>query len=234
MFPPLVPFHAPKGMSQSIRTGRYKALFAEPRLSAEYQGTPGGDRLAGSADADFLFGHGGNDVLVGMDGDDLLRGGGGNDVLRGANGHDTLNGGIGNDRLVGGRGLDLLVGGAGDDVLVGGGESDYLFGGSGADTFVIDAPDLHYLDAWGNFIGDFSQAEGDSIDLSALGPLIDGGDGAFAFIGDGAFSGTAGEVRYEIVETVTVVLIDVDGDGSSDLSYEVMGPIEFTASDFNF
>ena len=55
---------------------------------------------------------------------------------------------------------------------------------------------------------------GDKIDLGRIG--LDNGNGEdpfFTFLGKGAFTGKAGELRYEIKGGKTTVLSDLDGDG---------------------
>lgn len=102
-------------------------------------GTPGDDRIDGTASGDSLFGLQGNDVLNGQANDDCLFGGVGSDRLSGAAGDDRLLGDDasdavpGNDRLFGNAGNDLLVGGPGRDRLRGGAGRNRLRGGSGND-----------------------------------------------------------------------------------------------------
>src|SRR5262245_50449028 len=102
--------------------------------------------------------------------------------LYGGDGDDTLNGGLFHDKLYGGGGDDTLNGGANGDLLDGGPGQDVLTGGPGGDTFVFG------MDGYGppvvpwvfwyehestvsnpDYINDFSQAEGDKIDLSEIG-----------------------------------------------------------------
>jgi Ca2+-binding RTX toxin-like protein len=69
------------------------------------------------------------------------------------------------------QGSDILVGSSGNDTLMGLGGEDLLTGGAGADKFVLT--DALAADT----ITDYNQAQGDSIDLSALldQALIQGG-----------------------------------------------------------
>jgi len=76
----------------------------------------------------------------------------------------VLFGGNGNDEITQlGSGDDELNGGAGDDVLAAGSGSNLLRGGSGADAFVLGARSSQT-----HTIEDFSQAEGDIIDVRSL------------------------------------------------------------------
>ena len=169
----------------------------------------------------------GRGLITGGGGDDKLFGGAGDDVLQGNGGDDTLYGGTGDDILRGGAGKDTLWGAAGDDVLVGGGGSDVLHGGGGADIF-------RYLDlseAPSERIVDFSQADGDKIDLFA----IDARPGAS---GDQAFTFADG-INYLVYQPGTVTTYQEKGDtfvsadtGKGVLTLKVEGSVTFTADDF--
>ncbi|WP_028312012.1 beta strand repeat-containing protein [Derxia gummosa] len=130
--------------------------------------------LIGSSYGDALFGAGGNDTITGADGDDRLFGEAGNDVLYGGSGsptgetyggNDLLSGGAGNDQLFGGGYNDTLEGGAGNDTLDGGKHNDTLTGGSGADRFIVRNEGVTET----NLVTDFSVADGDRLDVTALG-----------------------------------------------------------------
>jgi Ca2+-binding RTX toxin-like protein len=165
--------------------------------------------------------------------DDLLTGNAVANHLFGWTGNDTLSGMAGNDTLDGFAGADQLYGGSGNDVLYGGvtslaAESDALTGGAGADTFV-------FLDAtWSTATGtdhilDFDASEGDRIDLHAL-ALV----GAH-FIGEGAFTGVAGEIHVVNVNGVSRVEMDTNGDSIADgLLIDVSSASVLIAGDFLF
>jgi Ca2+-binding RTX toxin-like protein len=108
-------------------------------LPLPINGTQGRDRLSGTAT------------------DNIINGLGGNDTIYGRAGNDTLNGGDGDDYMFGGAGNDRLQGGKGQDAM---------WGGAGADVFLIDDGESTF--ARRDFIEDFSRAEGDKIDLSAI------------------------------------------------------------------
>jgi Ca2+-binding RTX toxin-like protein len=154
-------------------------------------GGSGNDRLSGGADNDLLDGGSGNDILKGDAGVDELRGGTGNDTLYGGAGLDILYGGADDDRLYGDdintsfadRGNDILDGGYGNDWLYGGIGSDTLIGGAGADTFAfLSTSDLGVGHT--DVIRDFSRAEGDKIDFSAIDANAAlSGDQEFSFVG---------------------------------------------------
>jgi Ca2+-binding RTX toxin-like protein len=171
-------------------------VFTVPGLFP-IEGTEGDDDLDGTSASDIINGLGGGDTIFGGDGHDNIDGGDDDDLLNGELGNDYLQGGAGDDNLVGDNGgdaealhgNDFLYGGAGDDsltgmggddwlfggtgqdalaamegndTLVGGpGGADYMYGGEGADTFVsIDDVQQH-------FVGDYSAAEGDTVEGSS-------------------------------------------------------------------
>lgn len=153
--------------------------------------------ITGAAGNDKLWAGAGNDSIDGGAGNDDIRGGGGTDVLNGGAGSDTINGGTGNDTIRGGTSGDTLTGGLGEDIFVYG-----LIGES-----AVGRPADH--------ITDF--ALGDLIDLS----LIDAntrskGDQAFTFTGLAAFSGAAGELRYDVIGGDVHLFGDINGDRKAD------------------
>ncbi len=162
--------------------------------------------VIGSTSADSMIGNAVNNRLIGYAGSDVLSGMGGD------------------DRLEGGRGRDVLTGGTG---------ADKLYGGWGLDRFVFDDGDTGGSREAADWIGDFSQSDRDRIDLR----MIDA-DGAtrrneaFTFIGDAAFSGTAGELRFAAGASDTVIEMDVNGDGAADALIVLAGQHNLVAGDF--
>ena len=183
----------------------------------------GDDQAWGGADNDLLSGQGGHDTLYGEAGDDSLLG---------SSGRDTLDGGANNDYLHGGAQDDILLGGDGDDVLVGSWGYDVLTGGAGADTFAFEAGHTGKWMGNADVITDFSQGDGDTIDLSALDAISGGADDAFTFVGNAAFTGTAGELRVFTSNGDTFVEGDVDGDGVADMVIRLTGEFDLTMADF--
>ena len=204
------------------------------RGNDKLSGGDGSDTLLGGEDDDKVYGGKGSDQIYGGKGHDVLGGGEAGDTLIGEEGRDTLYGGAGNDRLEGGKGHDHLFGGLGFDILVGGSGRDLLSGGRGADMFQFTSVNDSGIAAKSrDTIFDFSQAEGDKIDLSKIG--LDHGSGSepfFRFIGNADFSGKEGQIRYEIETGKTIVLSDIDGDGDADFSIALTGSFNPTANDF--
>ncbi|HEY0012289.1 MAG TPA: Calx-beta domain-containing protein [Allosphingosinicella sp.] len=137
-------------------------------------------------------------------------------------------------RIFGGTGDDVLRGGAGSDLIFGGLGADTLQGGAGNDIFryqsVEDSPAMGDRDG----IQDFTL--GDLVDLSRIDTDTETeGDQAFTFIGEAAFSGEKGELRYQNeAGNIWKVQGDVNGDGVADLEFLMVvtdgDPI--TVSDF--
>ena len=207
------------------------------------QGGNNGNVLEGGDGSDFLFGLGGDDSLSGGDLNDNLQGGAGNDMMEGGDGIDALLGGSGadvmfgndgNDQLRGGADSDELTGGVGRDVLIGGDFSGGGFPGDGAaDIFIInDVSESSFGGATRDIIRDFEDGL-DRIRLTEIDAITGGGDDAFSFIGAGAFSGTAGELRAFNVGPNTVVRGDVNGDAVADLEIFINGTIVLGVGDFD-
>lgn len=157
-----------------------------------------------------------NDAFKGTTGDDRMEGFGGNDYLYGGSGKDVLIGGDGNDWLEGGLGNDTLDGGNGNDIITGGAGRDVMTGGAANDIFVFNPGDVGATPARADTITDFGDGT-DLIDLSAIdADVTRSGDQAFRFIGTSAFTGRAGELRYQTVDHVTWLAADVDGDKQAD------------------
>jgi len=181
--------------------------------------------------ADVVIGNGGDDTISGGGGGDVIDGGSGDDILNGEAGHDALVGGSGDDTLDGGGGDDILIGGSGNDELTGGGGTDQLVGGSGADRFVFDdvagspaqAPDLVF---------DFNAVQGDQIDvfgIDAISGTMENDE--FIFVGDDAFSGSAGELHLTHDLSDGLLEGDVNGDATADFTINLLGVTSLTGDD---
>jgi hypothetical protein len=129
------------------------------------------------------------------------------------------------DFLDGGDGVDWLEGGAGLDVMT---------GGAGGDRFVFRTGDLgSTVPGSCDVIRDYSYASGDRIrlDLTDANSTLAGTQN-FAFIGTGAFTGLAGQLRYEQANGNTFVSAGTDGDGVADFAIQVDGLHALRSADF--
>ncbi|MGB3167596.1 MAG: calcium-binding protein, partial [Alteraurantiacibacter sp.] len=186
-------------------------------------GGDGIDRIYGGGNADTIYGDAGNDELYGNNGADIIYGGDGGDLLRGQ---------LGNDTLYGGAGIDQIFGNDGRDIIIGGADRDIMIGGRGSDVFVFFDGDTSANPFDADVIRDFSRGDGDQIDLSGMDAIFGGEDDAFSFVGTADFSGTAGELRYEIVNGSTFIYGDTDGDGVGDFAVELGVQLNLIADDF--
>lgn len=199
-------------------------------------GGDGNDGLFGQSGRDHLLGGAGNDNLFGGTAADWLGGGDNNDRLDGGIGADTLVGGQGRDRLNGSLNADSLSGGAGNDILDGGKAQDLLTGGTGADVFVFSAAShTGSTLATADRITDF-QSTGlvlDVIDLAGVDARTDRLlNQSFSFLGTGAFTGTAGELRVKLETARTIVMADRDGDQLADFFILLDGAHQLGRGDF--
>jgi Ca2+-binding RTX toxin-like protein len=212
------------------------------------EGGNGDDQLKGGADGDVLRGGLGADQLAGGSGYDVASyydsavgvtinlqtqvntgGTAQGDTI--ANDVETINGSIHADTmtgnglanaLIGLEGADTLSGAGGSDILRGGQGADTLNGGAGADIFSYTAF-FESTAVAADTIQDF-QAGIDVISLKTV--------DAFTFIGTSAFSNTVGQLRYEIVGSITTVSTDIDGNGVADMVIHLDGAFALQASNF--
>jgi Ca2+-binding RTX toxin-like protein len=201
------------------------------------------DTLKGDSKVNFLDGAAGDDVITGGLGHDTISGGGGSDSLNGGSGADrilggagvdTLTGEAGTDRLEGGGATDALLGGVGGDTLIGGQGRDVSTGGAGLDLFIFNNGDTSAARAQADVITDFSHADGDRINLRGIDAdsATADVDDKFSFLGTGAFTGEAGQLRYAVVDGNIFVQGDTDGDQVADFLIRLDGLPTLVAADF--
>ena len=164
-----------------------------------------------------------------------IRGGGIGDILVGDTGRNVIRGGGGNDSIAGLGGDDRLIGNDGNDTIRGGEGRDVMSGGDGIDTFAYySITEIGSLNAFRDSITDFV-AGTDEINLSVIDAnSIAVGNQAFSFIGIGAFTGVAGQLRYvaSALHQVTVVQGDINGDSVADFQLALFGNLTLAAGDF--
>jgi Ca2+-binding RTX toxin-like protein len=147
------------------------------------------------------------------------------------------------NRITGNGENNVISGNDGNDVLIGLGGGDNLSGGDGADIFsyrsVADSPVQTVAGPTvTDLIADFTRTQSDLIDLREID--ADAGtsvNDAFRFIGETPFTGSPGELRFEIqripvVGNFTFVRGDIDGNGAADFAIGFLGEIAFTAGSF--
>ncbi|HYG48317.1 MAG TPA: M10 family metallopeptidase C-terminal domain-containing protein, partial [Allosphingosinicella sp.] len=136
-------------------------------------------------------------------------------------------------RLFGGLAADTLKGGANADLLHGAFGADILAGGGGADVFRYQAVTESYSVARDHIV-DFTPGT-DRIELDRIDASRSlAGDQAFTWIGSGAFSNTAGELRAFQSGAQWIVQGDINGDGHADLiiALTLQGAAPLGAGDF--
>lgn len=116
-----------------------------------------------------------------------------------------------------GNGADSITGGALADTISGRGGADNLTGGGGNDIFLYSNLSDSTAAARDHIL-DFTT--GDVIDLSRIDAnSLTAGNGSFSFIGAGAFTNSAGELRaVNTSGNDWLVEADANGDGVADLS----------------
>jgi len=188
-------------------------------------GNTGENDISGEGSRDTLSGGAGDDTVDGGRGDDVLDGDAGDDILLGRAGVDIMDGGEGDDFLFGGIGGDIMLGNDGNDTLKGGLGSDTMTGGEGQDSFVFsrvsDSPsggsDIVLDFTPGTDVLDFTEMLSGSFDLSIL----------------GAYTGSGPSIRTnENSYGDTIVFVDADGDGGTDMRIELNLVTGVTESDF--
>ncbi|MGO4127361.1 M10 family metallopeptidase C-terminal domain-containing protein [Inquilinus sp. YAF38] len=249
------------GISVNLATGVGTGGDAQGDTLSGFEnlsGSQGNDTLVGTAGVNNLQGNNGNDVLRGGAGGDALGGGAGIDTASyydsavgisinlaagtigggDATGDilvsiENLSGSQGNDGLAGNASNNVLQGWNGNDVLVGAGGTDTLTGGAGADRFVFQATTDSAFGPNADLITDFSHAQVDRIDLSAIDANTGvAGNQAFTFIGNGPYTHVAGQLIFSSGGGFTTIGGDVNGDGTSDFHIRLTGALVLVAGDF--
>lgn len=127
--------------------------------------------------------------------------------------------------------IENAVGGAGNDTLIANQAMNRLTGGGGADRFDYNSVADSGRGALADILTDFVSGS-DRIDLSGIDANSNaGGDQAFAFIGTGAFTGVAGQLRYQAEGSGVRIFADLNGDKVADFEL-VANSATIVATDF--
>jgi Ca2+-binding RTX toxin-like protein len=218
---------------ENVRGSAYADTFRGNAATNSINAAEGNDTVYGLGGNDTLTGGTGTDTLYGGDSQDTIFGGDDGDLVFGDAGLDNLKGDAGNDTIHGGTENDTINGGTGDDVLYGDGGRDVLLGDVGADRFVYTAATESPVGAGvRDQIRDFSTAQGDKIDLSAIDAVTGSEDDSFTFIGSAAFTGAAGQLNVIASGSSWLVQGDLNGDQFADFAIQVTSSVMLTAADF--
>jgi len=194
------------------------------------------------------------------DDDVTVTGGSGNDTFNfaAATADVTINSGAGNDIITGGAGDDTLNGGAGNDIITGGAGGDTLTGGAGDDVFVYTAFGDSVISSTGtnstvDVITDFNTGN-DTIDLSALGGLVQTSAANQIAVGNAVTAAGASADLADVVDAVAAVTNDGEmtwfnfggntyvvaegaaggaGAAGAVMVIELTGVVALTSADFN-
>ncbi len=190
-----------RGSVVDVRGALDRPSTNAPDVPLVLRGGAGNDTMVAGVMADTAWGRAGNDTMIGRTGRDILDGGAGN---------DSIDGGGGNDAIVGRTGRDILTGGWGADVFIFRSVADSAAGPKARDVIL-----------------DF-QLRIDTIDLSMIDARSDTPrNQAFDFIGNSAFSGDAGELRF----ANGILTGDVNGDRVGDSQVVLRGIATIQSSD---
>ena len=153
----------------------------------------------------------------------ILTGNAGDNILSGMGGDDRLEGLAGNDRLLGGDGADILTGGTGTDTLT---------GGAGADRFDWNSSAEAGKGTARNVVTDFARGS-DKLDLAGIEARADStGKNAFNFIGETAFGGIDGQLRFIDGGSYAIIQGDINGDRIADFEIRLEGITNLSSTDF--
>jgi serralysin len=130
--------------------------------------------------------------------------------------------------------IENAIGGAGNDLISANQAANQLTGNGGIDNFrwasATDAGTGALADTITDFLRGTDKINLSDVDAIAGTPAND----AFTFIGTGAFTGTAGQLRYEVNGGHAHVLMDTDGNGAADMQIIVNNVTTLAGSDFVF
>ena len=128
--------------------------------------------------------------------------------------------------------IENAIGTSGNDTITGNNAVNRLTGGAGSDSFwffSVAQSSTAAPDVITDFTGD------DTLNLSFIdaNPATSEND-TFTYLGTGAFTGVAGQLRHQRIGSDVIVYGDVDGDGVADLQIILQNGPDLVANDFFF
>ena len=134
---------------------------------------------------------------------------------------NVITGNSNDNVLTGLGGTDTIIAGLGDDTLIGGAGKDTMTDGGGADVYDFNATSESAVGANRDICTDFTHNV-DKINLATIDANVTtAGNQAFTFIGNVAFTGTAGEVRYFTSGSDIIIQVELDNDGNTTADMEI-------------
>lgn len=189
--------------------------------------------------------HGGTgpQLLIGLSGDDsltagpqknVIRAGPGTTVIHAGSGADTIYGGSGTSTVYGSTGGMTVIGGTGPMTIHTGTGQAVITCSTGQETLIFSPGHTGGMTlATADVIQQFHANPGNVIDLSAFDALLPAGSsGHLSFIGNAAFDGGAGELRYTATATGVRLFADLNGDKLADFTLTLPKLSTISASDF--
>ena len=134
-------------------------------------------------------------------------------------------------------GADTIDAGAGNDIIIGGAGKDTMTDGSGIDRYDFNAVSESAVGVNRDICTDFTHNI-DKMDLLTIdADLVAVGNQDFTFIGNVAFTGTEGEVRFFTSGADIIVQVELHNDGNVAADMEIMligaAAVGINASDFS-
>jgi Ca2+-binding RTX toxin-like protein len=128
--------------------------------------------------------------------------------------------------------IENAIGGTGQDTIIANQAANHLAGNGGNDTFKWMASGDAGTGALADTITDFVQGA-ERIDLSAIDSIPGtGNNDAFTFLGTGAFTNNAGQLRYDVTGGHAHIFADLDGNGVADMEIILSNVTTLVGSDF--
>lgn len=209
--------------ADTVRGGGGADTFVVSTVKSLYLGDAGADRFFSTGERnDFVGGRGRDSISYELR--DASDGGVSIDLASGVvqTGNLTTESLRSIENATGSDAGDTIFGSNGANRLTGAEGQDFLTGRGGADVFVWRSTAEGAFDAEvGDVILDFRSAERDRIDLSGIDAVAGGANNAFVFLGSGAFTGRAGQLRFGDREDIG----DIDGDGDADFIILLSGDV---------